>query len=867
MKKKLMAVLTASSVAVMAAGATLAAYAEPEQEPQIKDEDGTYAYGVNSKCLYINNLNGFENWKADTRINRDDIKIISFDNFSDANGGEVPAGAFEGFTSIERVEFKNSISVIGENAFKGCTSLVDVVFQNEHWGSLITIGKSAFEGCTSISQLDFSRTMVGEIGESAFKGCTSISKLIFYSYDGPSRYDSYVTEIGKSAFQGCTGLMDIVFGNALEEIGESAFEGCINLGKTEEKPNEETNNTDTIIWLHGIKFEDKNSSSLETIGKRAFYGCEKLAAFSFPEKVKTIGEYAFANCASLYGVDMSSCNQLTNIEKYAFFNCLSLMEVHFPRSGNYSSGYNSSIPKHTIAEGAFRNCSWLEGVILSPYVGNVAPGAFYKCKKLKYIGYYVNESRGIGTNIKIEIDTEHSTQDPPNPPQNSKSAVDKQSLSLLAASSGSGDSETVTVWVPPEVTAFSYGQMESNEKYDFLNEKTAEMFQEKLAEENLDLTYKGQIIVTESSRPYEPFEPKEPTKEDGSYYSNYEYRNITFKNYEDGTIDEELFAAGHKLWERDHKLWEKEHNQWEKDYAKWEQDSESYMEWQDFVNDNHDPRLSELWYEVLNSNEFNALSNRCSFYNTLFYVTLYNEPTSKDGKSLNIAIPEKFISDVDIDRITRVDGSVDIVNIPVKGEVYYNYMTRYYYDFSIMEAKGYEFTANYLLDGTNRTYRDESDISSPTSSGIYGNQTGQKEIQNYPVVPKGELDDLNPPSSSSEPSTTTSPENPTPPVNSSNPPSPPPTPNTDDPIESDPESSDPESSEPESSEPESSDPESSEPESSEPESSDRELNDPESSTTDSKPEDNPNTGVCFLAPIALVGAATVAVAARRRKMK
>ncbi|MDE7399106.1 MAG: leucine-rich repeat domain-containing protein, partial [Oscillospiraceae bacterium] len=527
MKKNIMAVLTASSVAVMAVGATLAAYAEPEQEQQIKDEAGTYAYGVDSKCLYINTPDGFANWKADTRIKSNGIKAISFDNFYDENGGEIPAGAFEGLTSVESVVFQNTITKIGDNAFKGCTSLVDIVFEHSPEvidDKLITIGKSAFEGCTSIAELDFRETLVEKIGESAFKGCTSISKLVLYSEhsEGNKRIEvkSPVAEIGKSAFQGCTGLMDITFDPDLREIGESAFEGCINLGITDEKPNEETNGTDTIIWLHSVTFGSKGSAKLETIGKRAFYGCEKLTAIGFPANVKTIGEYAFANCTSLYVADMWSCKQLTSIEKYAFFNCLSLMQVDFPDSHIYKNayGYSSTAPKHTIAEGAFRNCSWLEGVILSPYVGDVAPGAFYKCKNLKYMGYYVDEAKGIGTDIEIKIDTEHSTQDSPVSSQISKSAVDRQSLSLLAES-GEG-SEKVTIYVPPEVTVFAFNKAEFEDKTAVRDETIIETFWEKVAEEHPGLTYDGQIFMSEPKwkYTYEGSEgPQEPTA-DGTRY-------------------------------------------------------------------------------------------------------------------------------------------------------------------------------------------------------------------------------------------------------------------------------------------------------------------------------------------------------------
>lgn len=121
-----------------------------------------------------------------------------------------------------------------------------------------------------------------------------------------------------------------------------------------------------------------------------------------------------------------------------------------------------------------------------------------------------------------------------------------------------------------------------------------------------------------------------------------------------------------------------------------------------------------------------------------------------------------------------------------------------------------------------------------------------------------------------------------------------PTPSRPTPPPSRPESSEPESSETESSEPESSEPESSEPESGEPESSEPTSinsedesnpsnptdvphgnsdsvgsvpNPPDNSSNPNPPDKNPNTGARFLAPAIVAGAAIVAVAARRRKMK
>ena len=845
MKKKLMAALTASSVAVMAAGATLAAYAEPEQEEQITDEEGTFSYGVDSKCLRIDKPEGFENWKTAGR-DPNEIKEVSFLTYWDETMREVPAGEFEGFTNIERVVFGYyGITLIGENAFKGCTSLTNVGFMKATWGDSITIGNSAFEGCTSISQLDLSGTRVTEIGESAFKDCTSISQLILWK---DYANNSYVEKIGKSAFQGCTGLLDFTYGATLKEIGESAFEGCINLGMIEETPNEETNNSDTIIYLHGIRHENTVGLGLETIGDRAFYGCEKLTAFEFPRDVKTIGDYAFANCASLYIAEMSNCEQLESIGNYAFFNCLSLIQVDFPGCQDYKSNFNRftrASQKHTIGEGAFRNCSWLEGVLLSPDVGYVAPGAFYKCKNLKYIGYPVIEATPEVTNFEIKIDVEHSTQDPPNPPQNSKSAVYERSSTLLAAPGESensesetpdesDNSETVTIYVPPEVTVFSVKTMTSAEKFDLINEYFNRLAKEKLAEVGLE--YDDQIVVA-----YPQNRPSSPSSFSGEY--NSAYFGVYIKFGTNPNKDEDLFNYCKQLYNDE--------------YSRWEKDVEANKKWEAFVNEH--PEAKDIPNQITGTAEYKNLeaiknkSFRC--------LAIVHEPTSKDGEPLDtgIILPEKFSSnDADIYSITRADGTVDIVDLPVLGQVNKNGPTYYYYDFSKMEALGYNFIPNVYHGSQHQTFRSAEDVDDPKASGLYGNNTGETLIMRYPIIPLRPYDDLNPPSSSSEPSTTTSPGGNPPSGGTSNPPALPPTPNTDDPIEPDP-----------------GDSESSEPESSEPDTSDKGLsdqlhNDNDNSTPNSEPDDdNPGTGVgaCFLAPIVLIGAATIVVAAKRRKMK
>ena len=60
----------------------------------------------------------------------------------------------------------DSVTSIGDDALRGCTSLTDIVIPD----GVTSIGNRAFRGCTSLSSLVIPDS-VTSIGESAFGGC------------------------------------------------------------------------------------------------------------------------------------------------------------------------------------------------------------------------------------------------------------------------------------------------------------------------------------------------------------------------------------------------------------------------------------------------------------------------------------------------------------------------------------------------------------------------------------------------------------------------------------------------------------------------------------------------------------------------
>ena len=119
--------------------------------------------------------------------------------------------AFAGFEALTKISFAN-VTNIGENAFAGCTGLVEVNFGIS---ANITIADNAFKGCNALAKISLEK--VKSIGDYAFAGCSAITEVV-----------TNAEAIGNSAFADCTALVSVK-GEAIKTIGVSAFAGCSKL--------------------------------------------------------------------------------------------------------------------------------------------------------------------------------------------------------------------------------------------------------------------------------------------------------------------------------------------------------------------------------------------------------------------------------------------------------------------------------------------------------------------------------------------------------------------------------------------------------------------------------------------------------------
>lgn len=300
---------------------------------------------------------------------------------------------------LNRVTIPKSVTKIGAFAFKECSSLSEVNFENESMLNEIgkeaftstaittiripkhvkTIGPEVFSKCNNIQSIEFeSGSEFSEISESMFAGCP------FTNFTLPDN----VTKIGERAFDGCTNLKSITIPNKITEIGDGAFSDCTALS--------------SVTFMDGIQLSSLGydvfnntgltnvviPKSVETLGHYSFSECTLLESVTFEEgsKIKTLGDKAFDDDTALTSFTIP--NTVTSIGSGIFSNCSSLSSVTFEKGIELStipsymfkeSGITSIVIPNsvtTIGKHAFGDTNNLTSVTIPKSVINIEDGAF-----------------------------------------------------------------------------------------------------------------------------------------------------------------------------------------------------------------------------------------------------------------------------------------------------------------------------------------------------------------------------------------------------------------------------------------------------------------------------------------------------------
>ena len=261
-----------------------------------------------NKLVIGNGITGFDRWGMWNLK-----KYIKELEIHGNAGMNMPEQCFYDVPNIESVVISGAVDV-PRDMFGKCTGLKKVTLKN----GVRSIGEDAFRDCSSLESVIFENTVLEKISDGAFWGCSALSSIAL---------PDSVTEIERNAFFE-TGLRNIQLPEKLTLIGGGAFCNCKNLKQVQLPP------------------------QLKELGEGAFFNCENLTQIQLPAQLNKLGTDAFRNCTSLDKIDIPAGLKqiesatfrntgltsvtlhegLTKIEDWAFHDCLKLKKIRIPKS-------------------------------------------------------------------------------------------------------------------------------------------------------------------------------------------------------------------------------------------------------------------------------------------------------------------------------------------------------------------------------------------------------------------------------------------------------------------------------------------------------------------------------------------------------
>ena len=283
--------------------------------------------------------------------------------------------------ALTAITLPESLTALGDDAFRGCTGLTAVTFDGTP--ALTTINKRAFQGCSSLAAIAIPAS-VETIGNGAFTGCSGLTSVTFPG-------TSALTTIGTTAFSNCSKLASITLPESVTTIGEvqihgentyyngSVFSGAgltsfvLPKNLTTIYGGGHFRNcpiTSLTVNADNAKYEDRGCNAIiEKETDKLVLGC---VATTVPDGIKVIGNEAFFGEEQEFSLTLPE--SVTTIEARAFHYATGLTAINIPSKV-------TEIPDETFAQ-----CNLTE-LVIPDGVTSIGGMAFMMCMSLKTITF------------------------------------------------------------------------------------------------------------------------------------------------------------------------------------------------------------------------------------------------------------------------------------------------------------------------------------------------------------------------------------------------------------------------------------------------------------------------------------------------
>ena len=347
--------------------------------------------------------------------------------------------AFADCSTMTSVTIPASLKTISDHVFYRCLALAEVVIPN----STTSIGESAFQSCNTMKRLVLGEG-VSTISKSAFKGCIALEDVICKAKTVPNisgecfsdvTYNQAMLHVRKVLVDNYTSANYWrKFKNMIAMPYEIEYEGIyyvkntiysVDLGVSFKDYSYNSYKGDIVIpngfpyggtsWkvktIEPDAFRDCDSltsvsfpsSSITSIGERAFLGCTMLPTLSVPASVTQIGRRAFAGCTALGGITLP--NALTVINDSTFAGCSSLSSLTLPNSIKSLGAdiFNGCVALETITIGentarltvdekSLNGCTALKSITCKAMMPPLVTGDCFTQDQLNQVTLYVQPS-------------------------------------------------------------------------------------------------------------------------------------------------------------------------------------------------------------------------------------------------------------------------------------------------------------------------------------------------------------------------------------------------------------------------------------------------------------------------------------------